>query len=319
MKQRILVAAILAVVMTIAFCACTVNPDPANTNKPAGTANPSETAGNDDPSTLPQVEASDKFTKFDTTVAYNPAECTKIKLAQDATTVEGDGATVEGNKITIGKAGSYIVTGTLSDGQIFVSVEKTEKVRLIPAGVSVTNKSQAAIYVASADKVGITLASGTENVLTDGTKYTGLNEKDEPTGCLFSKDDLTINGYGTLTVNGNYNNGIASKNDLKIVSGNITVTAKNNAIKGKDSFLMNSGTLVVNSDDDGIKVNEDEDISKGFICIEGGTVTVNAEDDALTAVYSVTITGGTVTTYVGGKAVNCTGTVNIAHGCLIEK
>ena len=144
-------------------------------------------------------------------------------------------------------------------------------------------------------------------------------EKDEPTGCLFSKDDLTINGYGTLTVNGNYNNGIASKNDLKIVSGNITVTAKNNAIKGKDSFLMNSGTLVVNSDDDGIKVNEDEDISKGFICIEGGTVTVNAEDDALTAVYSVTITGGTVTTYVGGKAVNCTGTVNIAHGCLIEK
>ncbi len=97
------------------------------------------------------------------------------------------------------------------------------------------------------------------------------------------------------------------------------MTAKNNAIKGKDSFMMNSGTLVVNSDDDGIKVNEDEDISKGFICIEGGTITVNAEDDALTAVYSVTITGGTVTTYVGGKAVNCTGTVNIASGCLIEK
>ena len=319
MKYRFAVAAILAVVMTFAICACTENPGPSGTNKPAGTGTPSETAGADDPSTLPQIEASDKFTKFDTTIAYNPAECTKIKLAQDATTVEGDGVTVAGNKITVGKAGTYIFTGTLTDGQILVNVEKTEKVRLVLAGVSITNNSQAAIYVVSADKVGITLASGTENVLTDGSKYTGLNEKSEPTACLFSKDDLTINGYGSLTVNGNYNNGIASKNDLKIVSGNITVTAKNNAIKGKDSFMMNSGTLVVNSDDDGIKVNEDEDISKGFICIEGGTITINAEDDALTAVYSVTITGGTVTTYVGGKAVNCTGTVNIASGCLIEK
>lgn len=311
----------MALVFGIAATACVTGVDgPGTTQPPASTDAPIDDPGlNVDPRTLAPVEASDKFSGFDTTLAYDPDKCVKIQLSDGASAVTGEGATVSGDVITVNKPGEYIVSGTLSNGQIIVTVEKTEKVRLILNGVNITNQSQAAIYVTSSDKVGITLASGTVNTLTDGSTYTNLNEKDEPTGCLFSKDDLTINGYGTLVVTGNYNNGIATKNDLKIVSGNITVTAKNNAIKGKDSFQMNSGTLVVNSDDDGIKVNEDADISKGFISIEGGTITINADDDALTAIYSITVTGGKITTYVGGKSINCNGTVSIAEGCLIEK
>ena len=315
---RITVLTCIAVVLSFSAAACVsgVEGPSAPTQAPDAGVNTGEEA---DPRTLAPVPASDKFSVFDTTIAYDPDKCTKITLSDGATSVSGDGAEVSGDVITVKREGDYLVSGTLSDGQIVVSVEKTEKVRLILNGANITNKTQAAIYVTSADKVCVTLASGTVNTLTDGTKYTGLNEKNEPTACLFCKDDLTINGYGALVVNGNYNNGIATKNDLKIVSGSITVNARNNAIKGKDSFQMNSGTLVVNSDDDGIKVNEDSNVSKGFISIEGGTITITAGDDALTAVYSVTVTGGTITTYAGGKAVNCSGTVSIKEGCLIEK
>ena len=319
-RITILVFAALAVCVLASACVSGVSgPSGATAVPGAIDGSGASPAFDADPRTLEPVPASDKYTVFDTTIAYDPDKCTIIELSDGATRVSGIGAEVKGDIVTIGKEGEYLISGTLSNGQIVVSVEKTEKVRLILNGVSITNGSQAAIYVTSADKVGITLASGTVNTLTDGSKYTGLNEKNEPTACLFSKDDLTINGYGSLIVNGNYNNGIASKNDLKIVSGDVTVNAKNNAIKGKDSFQMNSGTLTVNSDDDGIKVNEDENVSKGFISIEGGRITITAEDDALTAVYSVTVTGGTITTYVGGKAVNCGGTVSIKEGCLIEK
>ncbi len=288
-----------------------------------GDSTPSSTAeqggSEEDPSTIPQVTASEQFTKFDTTIAYTPSECTKIDLAQDGTTVTGQGAVVNGNKITVNAAGSYLISGTLTDGQILVNVEKTEKVRLILNGVTVTNSTSACIYVMSADKVGITLAKGTENVFTDAKTYTDVDEKGNPNACIYSKDDLTINGYGSLTVNANFNNGIGCKNDLCFVTGTINVKAANNAVKAKDSFRMHDGTLTVQSDDDAVKVDGEDDISKGFIFIEGGTITLTAEDDGLTAVYNVTVTGGKITTYVGGKAVNCAGTVSIASGSLVEK
>ena len=318
---KLTAAVLVAALVMFAFCACggnnnTVTPTEAPSDNPSST--PGDTT-EDDPSTIPQVVASDQFTKFDTTIAYVPEECTKILLAQDASTVEGQGASVDGNKITINMAGSYLISGTLTDGQIIVNVEKTEKVRLILNGVTVTNTKSACIYVMSADKVGITMAKGTENVFTDASKYTEVDEKGNPNACIYSKDDITINGYGSLTVNGNYNNGIGTKNDLCIVTGTVTVKAPNNALKAKDSFRMHDGNVTVVSEDDAVKVDGEDDISKGFIFIEGGTLTLTAADDALTAVYNVTITGGHVTTYVDGKAVNCFGTVSIAAGTLDEK
>lgn len=314
---------VVVLVLATAFCACTA---PSGNDPTAAPADATPVSGGDpesgtdeDPSAIPQVVASEQFTKFDTTIAYVPDECTKIVLAQNATEVTGQGATVDSNVVTINTAGSYIISGTLTDGQIVVNVEKTEKVRLILSGVNITNTKTACIYVMSADKVGITLVKGTENVFTDAKTYTVIDEKNNPNACIFSKDDLTINGYGSLTVNGNFNNGIGCKNDLCIVTGNVTVSAPNNAVKATDSFRMHDGYLKVTSQDDAIKVDGEDDISKGFVFIEGGTLELTAVDDAITAVYSVNITGGTVTTYAEGKAINCAGNVTVAEGSLIEK
>lgn len=321
-KRFKVLTTLLAVLMALSFCACAVTTDPSGdpTAEPAGpTESPTAAPVEEDPSQIPKVEASEQFSEFDTTIAYIPDECTKIELKQDGTVVTGQGATVSGNTVTITTAGSYLISGTLTDGQIAVNVEKTEKVRLILNGVSVTNTKTACIYVMSADKVGITLVRGTENVFTDAKKYTEIDEKGNPNACIFSKDDLTINGYGSLTVNGNYNNGIGCKNDLAIVTGTITVKAPNNAVKAKDSFRMHDGVLTVKSDDDAIKIDGEDDVAKGFIFIEGGALNLTAVDDALTATYNITITGGLVTTYAGGKSVNCNGKVSIAKGSLVEK
>lgn len=225
-------AAILAAVMLIGMCACGEN-----TDKPGETANntvfgneenggATQPPANTDTSSLPNVSASDKFSGFDTTISYDRSKAVSVELKDGGSSANGAGVTVDGNTVTIRAGGTYILSGKLTDGQIVVSVEKTEKVQLVLENVEVTNSSSAAIYVTSADKVAITLTEGSTNKFTDGSTYSGQNEKGEPNACIFSKDDLTINGYGTLIVKGNYNNGISTTNDLKIVSGVIEVSAK---------------------------------------------------------------------------------------------
>jgi hypothetical protein len=156
---------------------------------------------------------------------------TLIELKGDTISTEGPGASVNGSTVTISAAGTYQVSGILNDGQIIVDTTDTENVTLILTGVDITSKTSAPIYVANAEKMILTLAAGSENIVTDGDTYLALDEGGEPNDAVFSKDDLTINGEGALTVNANYNNGIASKDDLKITGSTITVNAANDGIK----------------------------------------------------------------------------------------
>ena len=98
--------------------------------------------------------------------------------------------------------------------------------------------------------------------------------EDEPNAALFSKEDLTINGTGSLTVTGRYNNGIASKDDLVIVDGSITVNAAHDGIRGKDSISVRGGTITVTAGGDGLKANNDTDADKGWIALDGGVFTI---------------------------------------------
>lgn len=271
---------------------------------------PQNSTGTDSPD-------SDAYSKFDSNTQWDDTAAT-VTLADSGCTVTGEGAVAAGTTVTVSKGGTYVLSGTLSDGQIVVAAEKTEKVHLVLKGVGITCQTGAPVYIQSADKTVITLADGTDNTLCDGASYT-LNADGEPTGCLFSKDDLTVNGTGSLTVTGNYNNGIVSKNDLKIMSGTVTVTAANNGLKGKDSVRIAGGTITVNATDDGIKASNLNESDKGYILIDGGSVTVTAGDDALQAVSAVTVTGGTCTVTAGGQEVNCDGTVDIAKGCLVSR
>lgn len=226
---------------------------------------------------------------------------TSVALNGDSVTVDGSGATVNGSTLTIASAGTYSISGTLNDGQIRVDTDDEKTVRLVLDGANISCSNSAPIYVVNAGKTVITLADGTENAVSDGDSYVFEDaESDEPNAAIFSKDDLTINGNGSLTVDAHYNNGIQSKDDLKITGGTIAVNAVHDGIKGKDSVAIRDGTVTVQADGDGIQSTNDKDAEKGYVAIEGGTIAVNAGTDGIQAETSIVISGGTVTVSSGG-------------------
>ncbi len=228
-----------------------------------------------------------------------------IKLDGDAITFEGSGATLDGSTITITTPGIYSISGTLNDGQILVDSTVDGTVRLILNGASISSSTSAPIYVSNADKVVITLADGMHNYVSDGSAYVYASaDITEPNAAIFSNDDLTINGNGSLTVNANYNNGIATDDDLKIISGSILVKAVHDGIKGKDSISIKDGTLTVNAGSDGLQSNNAEEGDKGTISIEGGTLNIIAGLDGIQAETTLTILGGTLTISSGGGSAN---------------
>ena len=218
--------------------------------------------------------------------------------------VSGDGAWYENGVLSLTKGGIYNISGTISDGYIYIDTD--ENVKLVLNGVSVTNSKGAAIYCRSADTLCIELADGTESVLVDGTDYSfdGAEESaedDEPNAALYCKTDLIICGSGSLTVKGNYKGGIRCNDDLSIESGNITVNAVNNGIRGTDSVVIEGGSVTVTAGRDGIKSANDTDENSGYILISGGSVTVNAGEDGIQAEQDLSVTGGTVTVTTTGN------------------
>jgi hypothetical protein len=246
------------------------------------------------------------------------ADAAQITLNGNSIKFSGSGATVDGSTITITQAGTYRISGKLSDGQIIVDTQDAEKVVLALDGADIASATSSPIYVANAEKVVITLVTGSQNTVTDGKRYTYLDTStDEPDATIFSHDDLTINGAGSLTVNANYNNGIASKDDLKITGGTITVTAVNDAVKGRDSLVVKAGTLTVKAGGDALQASNDEEADQGYIVIEGGTIKLTAGDDALNAVTSIEVDGGKLNISAGDDALHADGAITINGGVIV--
>lgn len=200
----------------------------------------------------------------------------EISLAGDSAEVNGNGVSVNGSTVTITDEGIYIINGTLDDGQIIVDADKN-KVQLVLDNASVNCSNSSAIYVASAKKTFITLADGSKNYVSDGSVYEFADSaEDEPDAAIFSKDSLTINGSGELEVNGNYNDGIRSKDDVVITGGKITVNAVGDAVKGKDYVAVADGDLILTAGENGINSSNSTDSSMGFVYIEGGNFSITS-------------------------------------------
>jgi hypothetical protein len=228
-----------------------------------------------------------------------------IKLEGDSISFEGSGASVDGSTITITAPGVYSISGTLDDGQILVDSAVDGTLRLILNGATINNSTSAPIFINNADKVVITLADGTQNYVSDGSTYVYASaDINEPNAAIFSNDDLTFNGSGSLTVNANYNNGIQTDDDLKIISGTFMVKAVHDGIKGKDSITIKDGTLTVNAGADGLQSDNDQEADKGAILIEGGTFNIIAALDGIQAETNLSIYGGTFTIASGGGSAN---------------
>ncbi len=249
---------------------------------------------------LKTVSLGDSFSQTEDT-SSNESQTTDIidiTLNNDTILCDSSNVSIDGSTLTITSGGSYSISGTLEDGQIVVDCSDSDKVNIILNGVDISCSSTSPIYINNADKTIITLADSSDNTITDSrnAKTDDDTNKNILGSAIYSKDDLTINGNGNLTVTGNYNNGIVCKNDLKLSGGNITVKTLNNGIKGSDSVtIKNDVSIDISCDGDGIKTDYDttSNKDKGYIYIESGNITIKSIGDCLKADTYITIDNGT--------------------------
>ena len=231
-----------------------------------------------------------EYSKRDTDASFDESSATKITLSGDSASVSGSGAVAEGSTVTISTAGTYIVSGNLTDGSIIVANSENDKVQIVLNGVKIACSSGPAIDIQSADKCFITLAEGMQNSLSDGSAY--ANE--DANACIYATCDLTINGSGSLDVSGNYRHGVFSKDDLVVYGGTIRVSAVEDGLNGKDSVKIGAGDISIAAGADGVKSSKSTNPEKGFVYVNGGSLSIDAEDDGIQAKTHLCIAGGSI-------------------------
>lgn len=283
-------ALVLALILTLTSCGSSASTGDTGTDV---TTTSTET-------TYDAASKSEMFTDRDLSADYDESSAVTIELSgTSAKASSTNGVSVSGSTVTITKEGTYIVSGSLTDGQIIVEADDTAKVQIVLNGAEITSKTSAAIYVKSADKVFVTTAKGTDNTLANGGSFTADGDTNID-GAVFAKDDITFNGSGTLTVNSPAGHGIVGKDDVKLAGGTITVNAANHGVQANDSVRVAQGTFTINADaKDGIHVSDNADAEEGttsdsFFYMADGSLIISAGDDGIHADAAATVEGGSI-------------------------
>ena len=216
-----------------------------------------------------ETAASELFSKRDLSGDYDASEALAITLTGSSAQADSDAVQISGSTVTITAEGTYILTGTLENGSVIVDVSKEEKVQLVLDGVTIHSETFAAVYVRQADKVFITLAEGSTNVLSNGGTFTQIDDSNVD-AVIFSRDDLTLNGSGTLQISSPGGHGIV----------------------GKDSIAISGGSFALAAYKDGLHSENDDDDTLGNITITGGEFVIQVYDDAIHATCQLQIDGG---------------------------
>ncbi len=239
------------------------------------------------------------FTDRDSRTTYDESTAVKIELSGSTATASSNSVKISGSTVQITEEATYIISGTLNDGMLVVNAPDTAKLQLVLNGVAITSSDCAALCILKADKVFITLADGTENRLTNGGSFTPMDGENID-AALYSKQDLTINGSGSLTVTSPAGHGITSKDDLVITGGTLQVDAAGHALDANDSVRFTAAVLTATAGKDGIHCENNDETDRGFIYVSGGNLNIQAEGDGISAGYYLHITGGTFQILAGG-------------------
>jgi hypothetical protein len=198
----------------------------------------------------------------------------------------------DGKTLDITEEGVYLISGSAKNCTIKVDTDNTAKVQLVLDGVKIENEDFPAIYVVSADKVFVTTADGSENILSVSEEFTADGDTNTD-AVIYSKDDLVFNGTGTLSVYSAYDNGISCKDDLKFTGGTYNITASADAVEANDSIAICGGSFTINTNKDGFHCENDEDDTLGSIYIADGSFDITSVSDGIQGTTYVQIDGGT--------------------------
>ena len=240
------------------------------------------------------------FTENDQKYDWDQSDATKVTLDGEKGTVKGNGAYVQNGNLYITSAGKYVVSGELDAGSIIVDSDKNAKIWIALNDVSINCADSACFVVEQAEKVFLTLNENTSNSMNSGSEFSTESTDAGIDAAVFARDDLTINGLGTLSIAGDYNHGIVAKDDLVITGGNISIKSKQDAINVNEHFKMEKASVTIDAGDDGI--HSDTDL---VIC--SGTIMINTCYEGIEA-QIIDIYDGDITIYPTDDGINANGT-----------
>jgi hypothetical protein len=214
--------------------------------------------------------------------------------------ITGSGASFAGGTLTIKEPGTYVLSGTLENGQVLIDAGKNDTISLVLNGVSLHNETGPAIYAPKSKEVVLIIEAGTQNTVSDGS---GRTASDEENSAIYIQDSLSITGSGLLVVTGNNRHGIRAQDTLAVTGGVISVNSVGDAIRGRDAVVISDGRFTLEAGGDGIQSNN-EDETKGFITITGGAFNIKAYNDGIQAESVLTIAGGIFNIVSGGGSVS---------------
>ena len=302
--NKLLAGIISYSLLACAVCGCAAAPETTTESSQASSVSDSIT----------YLDAADMFTKRDKQSDYASEDATEITLSDSKSTCDSPAVRVSDNQITITRTGTYVLSGSLTNGQIVVDASG-EKVQIVLKDASINCDTSAAIYVKSADKVFVTLAENTSNTLTNTKDFVAIDDNNID-AVIFSKSDLSLNGSGTLTIHAAYGHGIVSKDDLVITSGTYDITAARHALSGKDSVRIADGVFTLNAKKDGIHSENTDNDEKGFIYIADGTFSITCDSDGMDAEETLQVDGGTITIAAGDDGLHADGDLVLNDGTI---
>ncbi len=261
---------------------------------------PQESAGETETAALPDTQES---SQADETADYDESSAVTVELTGDSAAASSDSVQISGSVVQLTQGGTYLISGTLEDGMLVVNAPDTESVQLVFDGVSIASSDCAALYVLEADEVTLTLAEGSENSLANGGSFTPIDDENID-AALYSKQDLVLNGSGSLTVTSPAGHGIVAKDDLVITGGALQVTAASHGLDANDSICFTGASLTVTAGKDGLHCENNDDTALGYVSITGGSLTIDAQGDGISAGATLQVTAGTLDILAGGGSEN---------------
>ncbi len=303
--------AIFSLILTIAliFSSCGGGVVEETTNKDAETTGASvvtseaETENSEETTSSSSADSAEgMFTDRDSDTSYRDATV-NITLSGNTASASSDSVKISGGTIVLSEEATYIISGTLTDGMIYVNADETAKLQIVLNGANITSSTSAALYILSCDKVFVTLEEGSENTLSNGGAFEAIDENNID-GAVFSKQDLTFNGSGTLTVSSPSSHAVVCKDDLVFTGGSYIFESASHGLDVNDSVRVKNSNISIAAGKDGIHCENDDNAEKGFIYVESGNFDISAEGDGISAGTTLEIKGGTFDIITGGGSEN---------------
>lgn len=291
MKKKSLIALLLVLSMLVCGCGNGGDTDETTDSAHLGSSADVETNAN--------TSTDDYFSNRDFKTDYDIDQENIIYLNDTGVSCASGNVSINGTTVTITGEGNYLLTGALSDGMIIVDADSKDKIQLVLDGVTINSATSAPIYVRQADKVFLTTAEGSENTLSNGGSFEAIDENNID-AVVFAKDDLTMNGEGSLTVTSPAGHGIVSKDSLTITGGTYEITTASHGMTANDDVCISGAAVKITAGKDGIQAENDEDTSLGYVYVNSGELNISAEGDGISATAYILVDGGTFDITCGG-------------------